>query len=203
MKYLDGKTEITDPAEVQVLEAELVQLAEETQVRHIPAYSPIPRRLLLADLNAVSRAVVPLNPRESAVALLDDERVTIPREFAISDGAIERILTDQTFDNDAELILKVKKPDYLGNSMWEFRHEGHKIEAKVTDQGWLQRFRRREETLGPGDAIRAVLHTTVHYDKFGEVVASERRVTKVHNVIPLAPGSQAELIWDDESESAG
>lgn len=202
LKYLDGKKEITDPADVEVLEAELVQLAEETQVRYIPAYTPIPRRLLLADLNDVSAAVAPLNPRESAVALLEDERVAIPREFSISTDAIDRILTDQTLDNDADLILKVKKPDYLGNSMWEFRHEGHKIEANISDTGWLQRFRRREVNLGPGDAIRAVLHTTVHYDKSGEVVTSERRVTKVHEVIPLAPGTQAEMIWDD-SEPAG
>src|SRR5438045_678076 len=101
LKYLDGKREISDARELEVLEGELVQLAAETDVRHIPAYAPIPRRLLLSDLNAVSAAVARLNERESAVAVLENERVEVPRNFVVSEEAIERLLTTETLDNEA------------------------------------------------------------------------------------------------------
>jgi hypothetical protein len=197
LKFLENKKEITDAAEVEVLEAELVQLAEQTQVRHIPAYTPIPRRLLLSDLNSVSAAVAPLNERESIVTVLEDEPIHVPREFRISEDAIDRLLTERTLENETELILKVKKPDYLGNSMWEFRHEGHKIEAKLADASWLTEFRSRLVDLRPGDAIRVRLLTVVHYDRFGEAVDSHREVKEVYEVIPLPPGQQAELIWEE------
>lgn len=198
LRYLDGKTEISNPDQLEILEAELVELAEETNVRQIPAYAPIPRRLLLGDLNAVSAAVGQLSEHESAVAVLEDERVEVPRNFVVSEEAIERLLTTETIDNEAPIILKVKKPDYLGNSMWEFRHEGHKLEANLVDAEWLSRFHRRLVNIGPGDAIRARMRTVVNYDRSGEAVSSHREITKVLEVIPLPPGAQAELIWEEE-----
>jgi hypothetical protein len=196
LAYLEDRKEITDPAQLEVLEAELVQLAVATNVRHIPTYSPIPRRLLLGDLNAVSAAVATLNERESAVAILENERLDVPRDFAVSEDAIDRLLTSETLDNEAEIILKVKKPDYLGNSMWEFRHDGRSIEAKMADDLWLANFHRRAVNIGPGDAIRGRMRTVVNYDKFGEAVSSHREVTKVLEVIALPPGAQADLIWE-------
>jgi hypothetical protein len=197
LKYLDGKSGIDDLAQLEILEGELVQLAEETKIRQVPAYAPISRRLLLGDLNALSAAVGYLNERESAVAVLENERVEVPRNFAVSEEVIERLLTSETLDNEAPIILKVKKPDYLGNSMWEFRHEGHKLDAKMIDGVWLEQFHRRLVNIGPGDAIRARMRTVVNYDKFGTAVSSHREITKVLDVIPLPPGAQAELIWDE------
>lgn len=190
LRFLEGKKEIASAKEVEVLEAELVHLAQETEVRQIPAYMPIPRRLLLEDLNAVSTAVAVLSPRDRATAVLDEENIEVAKGFVVSEEAIDQLVTEESIDNVTEVILKVKKPDYLGYSMWEFRHEGHIIEAKISDLEWLARFQNREITIGPGDALRARLRTRVNYDRFGEAVSSTREIIRVIDIIRLPPDEQ-------------
>ncbi len=79
---------------------------------------------------------------------------------------VEELLTREVIPSQTVLILKVKKPDYLGTSKWEFVFE-HAIEAKILDVDWLVRFQNRREDVRPGDAIRAEVLTEVSTDTKG------------------------------------
>ncbi|MEO0406615.1 MAG: hypothetical protein AAF289_04610 [Cyanobacteria bacterium P01_A01_bin.135] len=110
--------------------------------------------------------------------------------FEFSSGAIQDALTAATTTNVNELILKVKKPDYLGSSMWEFKLDKN-ISASISDEEWLERFRNREITLLPGDSIRAQVQITINYDKDGEVISQDYDVVEVlEERHPLGYGKQ-------------
>ena len=89
------------------------------------------------------------------------------------------------------MILKVKKPDYLGESQWEFRHETHPIPAKILDEKWLKDFQSRKHDVRPGDSLRAIVETEVNYDYNQEVVGTHYYVIEVKEVI--RQGSQNQL----------
>jgi len=94
------------------------------------------------------------------------------------------------------MYLKVKKPDYLGQSMWEFKYEGKLIQAKIYDSGWLERFQKKTEILGPGDSIRALVEVKVNYDKYGEVIASHYTILDVKEIVQIPKGVQQSIFID-------
>jgi len=77
----------------------------------------------------------------------------------------------------------VKKPDYLGNSMWEFRLDDHPIEAKILDEAWLERFRRGHVPLRPGDALDADVRSELFRGFEGNVVVTRYFVQRVHGIV--------------------
>ena len=91
------------------------------------------------------------------------------------------------------MILKVKKPDFLGESMWEFKHENRIIEAKVLDEVWLEKFRHRSIVLKPGDAIKALVESEVNYSFEGDVVFTSHKIIKVEELISFERGIQNTL----------
>ncbi len=91
------------------------------------------------------------------------------------------------------MILKVKKPDFLGDSKWEFVHESA-IEAKLLDDQWLAKFRNNEIPLQPGSALRVLMHVEVEYGYDKELVSRKYQIVKVYEVIPPPPHEQALLL---------
>ncbi|MEB3283227.1 MAG: hypothetical protein VKK42_30335 [Lyngbya sp.] len=94
------------------------------------------------------------------------------------------------------MILKIKKPDYLGESKWEFKHEKRTINVKIQDLEWLSKFRNREVVVAPGDAIKAIVEVISKYDFSGEVISIQYSIQKVLEVIPMPPESQLSLFKD-------
>jgi 8-oxo-dGTP pyrophosphatase MutT (NUDIX family) len=78
---------------------------------------------------------------------------------------------------------EVKKPDYLGVSMWEFRHGEHPLAARIEDLDWLRRFQSRELDVRPGDSLKAGVRTDVRYGYQSEIVS-------VHHTILVVYGTE-------------
>ncbi len=92
------------------------------------------------------------------------------------------------------MILKVMKPDYLGESMWEFKHETKSFPAKILDIQWLKDFQRRKFEIRPGDSIRAHVEVATKYDYNGEVVSVYYTLLKVKEIITYNPAQQNQLL---------
>ena len=58
--WSDGKTEITGQEAIKQLEAFLLEKAEATDILHIPTYAPIRQSDLLATIEDIQKALVPL-----------------------------------------------------------------------------------------------------------------------------------------------
>ena len=105
---------------------------------------------------------------------------------------MEELLTREVNSNESIMILKVRKPDYLGESKWEFVLD-RGFDAKIIDIDWLNRFQNRIEDVRPGDAIRANVRTEIRYGYEGEVVGVRHTIVKVIEVVRFNPPSQALL----------
>jgi hypothetical protein len=187
LKRLDGAASITDPQLLEGIQSELLLEAERTNLRGLLGYVPMSRTRLadhIADITASLRYL-----RDGDSALYESPSVGIVpfnRALRVNADELTEALATRTLTNTNEMILKVKKPDYLGSSMWEFRHDGHPIEAKMGDNEWLAQFHRDGAGLVPGGALRADVHIEVSYDTENDSLPPKYTVIKVIEVLPPA-----------------
>lgn len=85
--------------------------------------------------------------------------------------------------------LRIKKPDYEGNSQWELSNDTvGKIKASITDKTWLKRFQKNSENAPPTSYLDVDLKTTYLKDindkKTNDVTYE---ITKVYKVTFLKP----------------
>jgi hypothetical protein len=181
--FLDERSTVTSPAEIGELQQRLVEAAAATDVLHIPAYRALPPDRIANSIRLLAEAVSSLQEGDSANYLSEGDTKAINLTFNLSPESIEALLVRETYTNTATMILKVKKPDFLGDSMWEFRYEGRTIPAKITDSVWLNQFRDGAVILHPGDAMRTTVTSTVQYGYDGEVVRSRHEIVQVLGLI--------------------
>ena len=194
LKFTEGKTEITDRKDFDQLARNLFTLAEKTDVRQIPAYSSLPPERLLANIERITTATRSLTEGDSVKYLTrEDEAIPFNLSFKIIPEAIED-LTQETIESSMEMILKVKKPDYLGDSRWEFKHENRPIPMKILHIEWLTDFQNRQVDVRPGDSIRAKVQVIVKYGYDLNVVSTHYNILEVIKVIPFTSSEQSPLL---------
>jgi len=197
IKFLEDKTQISNRSEIKELERDLLELAQETEVKHIPTYSPIPRPKLIENLDILSSAAHHLTEGDKLFYTSPDGKIPFNLTFNIVPDAIEDLLTKEVITSTLEMILKVKKPDYLGESMWELKHEQKTVQVKILDTDWLYRFQNRDVDIRPGDSIRAMVKVKTSYDYDNEVINVHYTVEKVIEILPYNPSEQMKLIEHD------
>jgi hypothetical protein len=182
-----------DAQRVKELQGELQQLAEETRVRKIPSYGVVRRRELAEFWIRTSESTAVLGQSDVAKFISAAGQIVLPKGTFLDDEIKEQILTQDISTAETVLLLKVKKPDYLGQSRWLFHQDGHPIEASLDDKEWLSAFQNREIVVRPGDSLKARLKTEIRkgYDK--EDISVRYSVTKIIDVIPGDKGTQGSL----------
>ncbi len=194
IKFLEDKTEITDRKQLEHLEGELLQLSQDTDVRHIPAYSPIPRQKLIMNIESMTKATSLLIPEDKIIYLTPDEKVSFNLSFNIVPESIEELITRETIISSSEMILKVKKPDYLGESKWDFQHENKIRQVKILDEKWLHSFQNREIDIRPGDCVRAKVEIITKYGYDYNVVTTLYNISEVIEIIPFSSQDQTSFL---------
>jgi hypothetical protein len=187
VSFIENKKQITERSEVEKLESDIQVLAVETNVKRLPSYKPVPLGLLLRDIGEITTALEPLKPTDVAKFIAKQKEIQFNQSFQYHRDSVEALLTKEIKTTKAAETLKVKKPDYLGESMWEFRYRNRIIYVKIEDHDWLLNFQSRKIDVRPGDALSVVLQTDVSYGFRGEEVAVHYRVLKVEKVIPASP----------------
>lgn len=183
LEWCSDRDEISDRLSVDALEGELLVLAEESNIKQLPAYAPIRAETLLSDIQNVQNSLVPLISEDKAIYSADQGIIEFNRDLIVSEEVVRDVLTREVVKTSSKRILKVKKPDYLGQSMWGFVHDGRAIDAKVTDQDWLLQFQNRGVDVKPGDSIRAMLYEEISYGYEGEIVHRHYEVENIYEII--------------------
>ena len=198
LKWTDGKVQITNRQEVVELQKELHKLAEQTQVNTIPAYAPPEPRRLLSSVEGIRDALSHLKPHDKATLITAEGEARFNAEFSIPPATLEELLTKETLAGERTMILKVKKPDFLGESQWDFRHGQRAFPAKIRDLDWLQQFQNRQINVQPGDALRVTVTVEVMYGHDGEAIAERYFIDRVLGVVDLP--SQGLLSLNDDAK---
>jgi hypothetical protein len=53
----------------------------------------------------------------------DEPEAEFNLTFNLALESIEDLIAKETLSSESEMLLKVKKPDYLGESIWDFKME--------------------------------------------------------------------------------
>jgi hypothetical protein len=192
--WLNKRTEIIGTAELDELQGEILKAAEATGVKRIPSYQPPSKFLLVRSIIDIGGSLNFLQKDDKVVfETKGGDRVDFNLSLRIVPESMKDLLVEESLSHTEEMILKVKKPDFLGESKWEFMHE-HVLEAKMLDVEWLTRFRNGEFVLRPGSAIRARVQVDVEYGVEREIVSRTFTILKVIEVMPPPDVEQTKLL---------
>jgi hypothetical protein len=186
VRFFENKTEIKSGADIEALEQELFQLGEEAYLSQLlPHHQPVSRQRLLSDINKINSALAPLTEFDK-VKFIDGEghSSNFNLTLSIAPETIAEILTREVITTPPlTMILKIKRPDFLGDAQWEFRFDGKPFFAKIAHEQWLANYRDGLEPLVPGDALKAIVETSVRYGFEGEVIEQHHIILEVIEAI--------------------
>ena len=96
---------------------------------------------------------------------------------------VENALTDNEIINETEVYYLIKKPDFLGDSAWSFKHGNKSVSVKILDQEWLDKFLSGQIPVVPGDSLQVKIKQTSKYNRNGYLIAEKTEIIEVINVI--------------------
>ena len=148
---------------------------------------------LLVVLQEISNSLVCLEPDDTVELISSDLKTPFNKNFILTDENIESLLTNKSDVKRTRLMLKVKKPDYLGKSKWVFKSHFGPMDIKIEDHIWLHKFQTAEEVILPGDSVQALIETTIAYDHQGNELNVNHSLIEVLDIVKGHPETQLEL----------
>lgn len=81
--------------------------------------------------------------------------------------------------------LLIRKPDFIGNSKWEF-YMNKNIEAKIEDEEWLKKFRNDKAKICCGTQLSVKIRMETMKDDCGNPIENTTRyyIEKVFSIVP-------------------
>lgn len=92
---------------------------------------------------------------------------------------VEKSLTKEEITNNYDAFYKIKKPDFLGDSQWDFKHGNKSIKVKILHQDWLDKFHKGEIVVLPGDSLKVKIKQTNKYNRNGYLISEKIEIIKV------------------------
>ena len=127
------------PKSLPDLGREMQRLASDTDVRRIPDYAPVsPSALIdaIRDFEGVKDHLV--EGDKASLVLPDGEGIDFNLSTRLDVDDIEALAIKETQVHSVpSMVLIVRKPDYLGTSMWDLRHGKRPLSAKIEHEDWL------------------------------------------------------------------
>lgn len=140
------------------------ELAQGTELKKMGDYSPPSAEGMVKSAAGLDHAVRRLAPRDRVSVETGGQVIDLRPGIDWTPDLIADLTTSETIHlPPSQMILIVKRPDYLSHAQWEFRHGKKTIRAKIEDEAWLQRFLAREIIIRPGDALRCMVAASVTY----------------------------------------
>jgi hypothetical protein len=167
------------------LAREIRTIASETDVRHIPDYAPPSIQELAVTTRSIDDAKSVLLPSDQMSFITPDETAV---DFNLAMRWSPEELSDLTIKETTKfakmpMTLIIKRPDYLGQSRWDFRFGRKSISAKIEDTRWLMGFQTRKVDVRPGDALRCLVTIEHKYGFDNELIAEDYIITEVQAVL--------------------
>lgn len=186
------------PRDLPALGRDIQKLAAETDVRHLPDYTRVGPAPLLRAMKDFQRVKDHFVEGDKVSVITPDGDLEMNLSIHLDIENIEALAVRETQTvNVPSIVLIVKKPDYLGTSMWDLRHGRRTISARIEDAEWLKRFQGRQIDVRPGDALRCQARIDFLYGHDNELITERYTVEKVHEVLETHD-DQASLFNEDK-----
>lgn len=184
LDYLNRNNGLGSREQLASLAGTVHSLAMQSGVNQFQAYTKPPLVELGDRAARISEALQDLEEGESLAFQVEEQKVAMTRNMRILPADLEKLLVARTIPTPTRMILKVRKPDFLGSSNWEFRYNGKRLIAPINHREWLADFQNGEQEFRPGVALEVEAINTVNYGYDGDVVSETCTVEKVLRIMP-------------------
>ncbi len=173
-----GKSEVED---LKKLAIQIDNLANENGLKNTFNYAE-PNILDLAkNLNEINESVSKLNEDEKFVIKNSQDEI---EEISKGTGKIniedvEKALTTEEIKSESIVYYKIKRPDFLGDSQWEFKHGNKSLKVKILHEKWLDDFQKGLVIVVPGDSLKVKIKQNFNYNKNGYLISEKTEIIEV------------------------
>jgi hypothetical protein len=184
IEFLDNDQDV--PLRIAALKNEIVEDAKGTDIRHLPDYAPVHEGRLIAALDKLQKAKAELEVGDGLVVEIGKNEYTVDlKETWLPSETLDTVPSQPIEkENTLELVLTVRRPDMLKDTMWQFMHGKSNISAAMKDEPWMDQYHARKIPIYPGDALQCTIRVVYSYDEKGELIDQRTEVVKVHSIIP-------------------
>ncbi len=183
LKFIaDKKSSVED---LENLKTTISEIANEKELTETFNYAEPDLLKLAKSINSINDSTDKLNGNESFELKSNNKEVK-----EISSGtpkidieAVEEALTEKEIVNESEMIYLIKKPDFLGESAWNFKHGTKSVTVKILHQEWLEKFHSGQVPVVPGDSLNVRVRQTSKYNRNGYLISDKLEIIEVINVI--------------------
>ncbi len=176
-----GKSSMED---LSSLSQEIVEIAKEKGIEDTFNFSK-PNVLNLAKaINEVGNSTKELNKDETFYIKSPNIEATGIKNgnSTIDIESVEDLLTEEEIVNESTVYYKIKRPDFLTDSQWDFKLGNKTVKAKILDTKWLDDFHNGKVIVVPGDSLKVNIRSTQKFNK-NRYLISEK--TEIINVIDV------------------
>ncbi len=151
-------------------------------------------------LKKISEGLNNLEETDEALIGRRDKFVTISKQFKFP-RTPDELFSEEITSHPSRDILIIKRPDYVGNSKWDFisSKRNKQISAKILHKEWLESWRNHEEHFWPGDAFLVLIKTDRVMCGKDDSVKYEDVVTEVLKIIPQKEIKQYKIELDEQN----
>lgn len=196
IQYLDEHAKKEERDRLAQLQGDLYKLAQEHATGTFPLPDRIPLKQLAAPMDQFQAAKQKLGKGEAVTIRSDlgDRSVDLSETKRPSDYIKDAGETKAT--GTMQMTLLIRKPDMLGNSLWEFKHGKTAINAHIEDEDWMTRYRNGLEPLVPGASMLCDVRYEYEYDKAGALLSASHDIVTVHRILAPSGGIQGDFLDD-------
>lgn len=198
IQWVNDEEKRGHPGSLAELRQSFLTLAQQTDIKRIPSYGVPSAADVLASTDDLSKALSKLSPNDKAQFISDEGSADF--DLRLDWGGLELVSLSvrETITLPlSQMILAVRRPDYLGDAQWEFRLGKKTVRAKITDGPWLRKFQTREIDVRPGDALRCNVRHEMQYGYDNELISESFSIEEIVEVLENRY-KQQDLFDDDQ-----
>jgi len=169
---------------VTEIEDGIQEIAQNSEINMLNCYTKPDREQFLMSINMLGESFASFRSKDVLkMEKGNGQTLTVNTKFRLPMQTIDEFCAGETIENDVTDIVKVRKPDFLGETAWEFRYEDKGISAKISDDLWLNKYLSGHEVVLPGDSLKVNMHIISTYDGNKIWIKSKYEITKVLAVV--------------------
>jgi hypothetical protein len=179
LAVLNESEKVIEPSKIKELQEGIFNYAVDTGLMMTPSYAKLGPPQLYKNLKRFNESVFYLEEKDKASLVSRQGSTVIAYNRTLAETDISDLINVTSKEIVSEMILQIKKPDFLGVSQWDFMFGSKIISAKIKDEEWLAKFQARQVQILPGDAIRARVKYEMFYDLDQNLVDDRYEIVKV------------------------
>jgi hypothetical protein len=197
LSYIGSHETVVNAADAGALRHQIVGIAQSTGVTNVLSFNAPSQRVILHTMKRIGDAKAGLRANDRVEYRSDHSIVSLSARFQLTSDQIDDLVTAETQSTRKRFTLVVRRPDYLGSAMWQFRYGGKNLDARMEDTVWLARFQSGQVELRPGDSILAEVEGLLKLADDGDLVTERYAVKRVIQVIRADGARQSTLPFKD------